>query len=383
MLRGILTGDDSTLLFLPLAHVFARLILFLCLDTDVPLAFARGMDRLDEDLPQTRPTFFLAVPRVFEKIFNGAQRKAQGPRARIFDFAVSTARAWSGEVDAGRPPGVLLSARRALADVLVYRKVRAALGGRLTHAVSGSAPLAPHLAHFFSAARITIVEGYGLTETTAPSTVNPPHAVRIGTVGRPLPGVEVRLAEDGEILIRGGNVFAGYFNNPEATAEAFTADGWLRTGDLGALDDDSYLRITGRKKEIIVTAGGKNVAPSLLEERLKAHRLISQVMVVGDQRPFIGALLTLESDELAAFAGEHSLHGSPAELSRSGEVRAELERAVEEANAVVSRAESIRKFVVLERDFDAEIDEITPTLKVRRQVILENFRAEIEELYQP
>jgi long-chain acyl-CoA synthetase len=380
-LRKMLEGDDSTLLFLPLAHVFARMVQFLCLETDVTLMFSRGIDQLKEDLGDTSPTFLLSVPRVFEKVFNGAQRQAEGPKAKVFDFAVSAAQEWSAAVDAGRDPGFGTKLKKGIADKLVYSKLRDGLGGRVRYCVSGGAPLAPHLAHFFHAAGITILEGYGLTETSAPATVNTPERMRIGTVGQPLPGVEIRIAEDGEILIRGGNVFRGYFNNEEASAEALDDEGWFASGDLGAIDDEGYVKITGRKKEIIVTAGGKNVAPAVLEERLKANRLVSQAMVVGDDRPFVGALVTLEPEELEAFAKEHELSGSVAELSQSDPVQEEIARAVAHANAAVSKAESIRKVVVLERDFSEDANELTPTLKLRRRNIHENFDAEIEGLY--
>jgi long-chain acyl-CoA synthetase len=380
-LRQMLEGDDSTLLFLPLAHVFARMVQFLCLESDVPLMYSQGIDHLAEDLGNTTPTFLLSVPRVFEKVFNGAQRKAEGPKAKVFDFAVSTAQEWSEAVNEGRSPGLVTNLKKAVSDKLVYSKLRDGLGGRVRYCVSGGAPLAPHLAHFFHAAGITILEGYGLTETSAPATVNTPDALRIGTVGRPVAGAEIQIAEDGEILIRGGNVFRGYYNNEEATAESITDDGWFRSGDIGEIDHDGFLKITGRKKEIIVTAGGKNVAPAVLEERLKANRLVSQAMVVGDNRPFIGALVTLEPEELAAFAKEHDLSGDVAELSQSDAVQAEVGRAVDHANQAVSKAESIRKVVVLERDFTEEEDELTPTLKLRRRNVERNFADEIEGLY--
>jgi long-chain acyl-CoA synthetase len=381
-LRRMLESGDSTLLFLPLAHVFARLVQFLCLESDVQLGYARSIEHLQEDLASFSPTFLLSVPRVFEKVFNGAQRRAEGPKRKVFDFAVATSREWSQTVDAGRNPGLVTKVKHAIADKLVYAKLSEALGGQVRYCVSGGAPLAPHLAHFFHAAGITILEGYGLTETSAPATVNTPESMRIGTVGQPLPGVGIRIADDGEILIRGANVFVGYWHNDDASKEVLTDDGWFHSGDLGEIDDDGFLRITGRKKEIIVTAGGKNVAPAVLEERLKANRLVSQAMVVGDNRPFIGAVVTLEPDELAAFAEEHELSGTPAELSKADAVRAEIDRAVEHANAAVSKAESIRKVVVLERDFTEEDNELTPTMKLRRSTIAEHFRDEIESLYE-
>jgi long-chain acyl-CoA synthetase len=381
VLQRILKDEDSTLLFLPLAHVFARLVQFLCLEAGVTLGYSRGIDKLAEDLPAFRPTFLLSVPRVFEKIFNGAQRKATGAKRKVFDFAVQSAFDWSEAVDAGRSPSLLTNLKHGIADKLVYAKLRDAMGGRAHHCVSGGAPLPPYLAHFFHAAGITILEGYGLTETTAPATVNSPDAMRIGTVGKPLPGVDIRIADDGEIVIRGGNVFSGYFHNDEATAEVIDDEGWFHTGDLGELDPDGFLKVTGRKKEIIVTAGGKNVAPAVLEERLKANRLISQAMVVGDNRPFVGALITLEPEELTAFAAENGVEGSPEELAQHEVVRAEIDRAVAKANEAVSRPESIRNYQVLDRDFSEEKDELTPTLKLRRAFVADHFADEIESLY--
>jgi len=381
-LKQLFGPDDSTLLFLPLAHVLARVILFGCLEADVQLGFARSVDTLQEDLASYRPTFLLAVPRVFEKVFNGAQRKAEGAKRKVFDFAVSTGEQWSTAVNEGRDPGLATNLKKNVADRLVYSKLRDGLGGRMSYCVSGGAPLAPYLAHFFHAAGVTILEGYGLTETTGPAAVNMPDAMRIGTVGQPLSGVEIRIADDSEILIRGGNVFQGYFNNDKATREVLDDDGWFSSGDLGELDDDGFLKITGRKKEIIVTAGGKNVAPAVLEERLKAHRLVSQAMVVGDNRPFIAALVTLDPDELAAYAKEEGLSGSTAaQLNDDPKVQAEVQKAVERANTAVSKAESIRKVVVLNRDFSEDEGELTPTLKVRRRDVHDHFTKEIEGLY--
>jgi len=368
---------DSTLLFLPLAHVFARIIQFGCLDNAVVLGYARSVETLVEDLQSFHPTFLLSVPRVFEKVFNTAQRKATGAKAKVFDFAVTTGREWSSSAS----PNPLTKAKKAIADALVYSKFRAALGGQVRYCVSGGAPLSPHLAHFFHAAGITILEGYGLTETSAASSCNSVRDMRIGSVGKPAPGVEFRVGDDGELHIKGPTVFRGYWHNEAATAEAIEADGWFHTGDLGRIDDDGYVWITGRKKEIIVTAGGKNVAPAVLEEGLKAHRLVSQAMVVGDNRPFVGALVTLEPDELAAFAKEHSLSGGAAELADHPTVREEVDKAVAAANDRVSKAESIRSYRVLPRDFDAEHDEVTPSLKLRRAKVVEHFADEIEQLY--
>ncbi|MBW3601927.1 MAG: long-chain fatty acid--CoA ligase [Actinobacteria bacterium] len=368
---------QSTLLFLPLAHVFARIIQFLCLENDTTIGYARSVGRLGEDLRSFQPTFLLSVPRVLEKVFNGARRKAEGPRRRVFDFAVSASRAWG----ASPAPSRRARVARAVADRLVYARVREGLGGRVRYCISGGAPLSPYLAHFFAAARVQVLEGYGLTETTAPATVDRPGRHRVGSVGPPLPGVEVRIADDGEVLVRGGNVFRGYWGNEAATAEVLDADGWFATGDLGELDDEGALRITGRKKELLVTAGGKNVAPAVLEERLKSHRLVSQAMCVGDGRPYVAALVTLDAEEARAFAAERDLPSSVPELARSGAVDEEIGRAVEQANAAVSRAESIRAFTVLERELEPERDEITPTLKIRRHVVADHFAEQIERLY--
>ncbi|MBA2318650.1 MAG: long-chain fatty acid--CoA ligase [Euzebyales bacterium] len=376
-LAALFGPEASTLLFLPLAHVFARIIQFVALESDVQMGYARSVEQLAEDLESFSPTFLLSVPRVFEKVFNGAQRKAEGAKAKVFNFAVQAAQDWASTDH----PGLAANLKRGLADKLVYSKLRHALGGKIRYCVSGGAPLAPHLAYFFHAAGITILEGYGLTETSAASCVNTPKAMRIGTVGQPSPGTEVMVAEDGELLMRGSGVFTGYWHNDQATGEVITDDGWFRTGDIGAIDDDGFVRITGRKKELIVTAAGKNVAPAVLEERLKSHRLVSQAMVVGDNRPFVAAVITLEPDELTAFAAEHGLSGGPAELRTDAQVLAELGKAVDHANAAVSKAESIRKITVLDRDFTEEHNEMTPTMKLRRRNIIENHSDEIEALY--
>jgi long-chain acyl-CoA synthetase len=376
-LAELFSPQDSTLLFLPLAHSFARIVQFACVENGVHTGYARSLETMTEDLPTFRPTFLLGVPRVFEKVFNGAQRKAGGGLTRkLFAGAVATARAWS----LAESPGVATAAKRALFDKAVYAKLRTALGGRVRYAISGGAPLAPHIAAFFHAAGVPILEGYGLTETSAATVVNPPKGLRIGTVGRPLAGVEIKIDEDGEVLLHSPGVFAGYWRNEQATREAFTADGWYRTGDLGALTDEGYLEITGRKKELIVTAGGKNVAPAVLEERLKAHRLVSQAMVVGDNRAFVTALITLDADELSAFARENALEPGDG-LADHPRVGAELQAAVDHANAAVSQAESVRAFRVLQRDFTEQHGELTPTMKIKRPVVAEHFADEIEELY--
>lgn len=382
-MQRIFGQDASTLLFLPLAHVFARVIQVACVERGVRLAHSADLARLPDDLAALRPSFLLAVPRVFERVYNGAQQRAQADgKGRIFDWADRTAVAYSQALDDGRPGWRLRLAHR-LCDRLVYRRLRAALGGRVGYAISGGAPLGARLGHFLRGIGITVLEGYGLTETSAAATVNLPHAVKIGTVGPPLPGVEIRIADDGEILIKGPILFQGYWRNEEATRETLTADGWLRTGDLGALDADGFLTISGRKKELIVTAGGKNLTPAPLEDRLRAHPLISQVVVVGDQRPYAAALITLDADALASWkrAAGRPEQADPAQLRADPELLAGLQSAVDEANKAVSRAESIRRFRVLPVDLTEENGYLTPTMKVKRALVQKDFAAEIEELY--
>ncbi|WP_088289380.1 long-chain fatty acid--CoA ligase [Kineosporia sp. A_224] len=371
----------STLLFLPLAHVFARFIQVLAVASGARLGHTADVKNLIEDLGGFRPTFVLAVPRVFEKIYNSAEAKAEaGGKGKIFHAAADTAIAWSQAVDTGRVP-LTLKARHALFDRLVYGKLRATLGGQVQYAVSGGAPLGTRLGHFFRGVGVTVLEGWGLTETTAPATVNTPEKIKIGTVGLPLPGVTVKVADDGELLVKGVNVLRGYFNNPTATADCLD-DGWFHTGDLGEIDSDGYVRITGRKKEIIVTAGGKNVAPSILEDRLRAHALVSQCMVVGDQRPFIAALVTLDAEMLPTWLANS---GKPpmdvAAAAQDPDVRAEVQRAVDHANQAVSKAESIRSFVVLDTDFTEAGGHLTPKLSLKRQVVLKEFAEQIEKIY--
>ncbi|MEV0664347.1 AMP-dependent synthetase/ligase [Actinomadura luteofluorescens] len=377
----IAVEGSSTLLFLPLAHVFARLIEVATIEGGIVLGHS-DVPNLLPDLASFRPTFLLAVPRVFEKVYNGAEQKAAADgKGKIFKAAAETAVAYSRALDGGGP-GLGLKARHRVFDVLVYRKLRAAVGGRVQYAVSGGAALGERLGHFFRGVGITILEGYGLTETTAPAAVNRPSAIKIGTVGPPIPGVDVRIAEDGEVLVRGVNVMRGYWNNEAATKEALE-DGWFHTGDLGSLDEEGFLRITGRKKEILVTAAGKNVAPAPLEDRLRAHPLISQCLVVGDGRKFISALVTLDEEALGPWKARH---GKPEamtvdELRRDPDLVAEIEAAVADANKSVSHAEAIKKHVVLGVDFTEEAGHMTPSLKVKRNVVMKDFADEIDALY--
>ncbi|MFD0483769.1 AMP-dependent synthetase/ligase [Kineococcus sp. GCM10028916] len=375
--------DAATLLFIPLAHVFARFIQALCLVSRIRMGHTADAKDLLPDLAGFRPTFILAVPRVFQKVFNGAeQRAASGGRfrARIFEQAALTADAWSRAIDTGGP-SVALRVRHRVFDRLVYSKLRTLMGGRVEYAVSGGAPMGEHLAHFFRGVGLVVLEGYGLTETTAPLTVNRPSRIKVGTVGPPLPGTDIAIAEDGEILARGVGVFHEYRGRAQETEEAF-ADGWFRTGDLGTLDDEGNLRITGRKKEIIVTANGKNVVPSALEDRLRAHALISQAVVVGDGRHFVACLLTLDEEALPGWGANHGRPGLDLAGARTdGEVLAELQKAVDKANESVSRAESIRKFRVLDDDFTVENGYLTPSLKVKRSEVLKDLAHQVEALY--
>ena len=383
MVTGI--GDASTLLFLPLAHVFARIIEVGCIESGVVLGHCGDLTALLPALASFRPTFILAVPRVFEKVYNSAEQKADSEKkGGIFRRAAEVAIAYSRALDApgGRPP-FALRAQHTLFDRLVYGKLRAALGGRVQYAVSGGAALSERLCHFFRGVGVIVLEGYGLTETTAAATVNRPDRNKIGFVGLPLPGVGIKIADDGEILISGKNVFPGYWRNEAATKEAFAEDGWFATGDVGGLDEEGFLKITGRKKEMIVTTGGKNVAPAVLEDRLRSHALISQCMVVGDGRPFIAALITLDPEALGPWKEKH---GKPADatvasLRDDPDLVADVQAAVDDANQAVSRAESIRKFRILEGDFTQEAGQLTVKLGIRRSVLLKDFAADIDALY--
>ncbi|MDQ1629798.1 MAG: long-chain acyl-CoA synthetase [Actinomycetota bacterium] len=373
--------DAATLLFLPLAHVFARVVEVGCVMARARVGHTADVKNLLADLEVFKPTFILSVPRVFEKVYNSAAQKAEvAGKGKIFHTAADTAIAFSEALDEGGP-GLGLRAKHAVFDKLVYSRLRAALGGKTRWSVSGGAPLGTRLGHFFRGIGLTIVEGYGLTETTAAATVNRPDHNRIGTVGRPLPGVTVRIAGDGEILIKGGIVFRGYYNNPAATAEALT-DGWFHSGDIGELDGDGYLRITGRKKELLVTAGGKNVAPAALEDRLRAHRLVSQCMVVGDAQPYIACLVTLDEEVLPVWLEQHGKPAmSVADAAVDPQVLAEIQVAVDQANASVSKAEAIKRFKVLPVDWTEETGELTPSLKLKRNVVMKEHADDVDALY--
>jgi long-chain acyl-CoA synthetase len=378
----IMRPGNSLLLFLPLAHVLARALSVTCLYARLTVGHTADVKNLVDDLGTFRPTFVVAVPRVFEKVYNGARQKAHGDgKGAIFDVAEATAVAYSEAIDNGGP-GLALKVKHAVFDKLVFSKLRAALGGRCEAAVSGGAPLGARLAHFFRGIGVPVLEGYGLTETSAAICVNTRDAFRVGTVGKPVMGNAVRIADDGEIMLSGGVVFGEYWNNKQATEESLE-DGWFHTGDLGRLDDDGFLWITGRKKEIIVTAGGKNVAPAVLEDRLRAHPLISQCMVVGDQKPFIAALITIDEEFLPAWKQRHgkAAEAAVADLVDDPELIADVQAAVDDANLAVSKAEAIRKFRILPVDFTEEGGEMTPSLKVRRAVVAKTYASEIAAIY--
>jgi long-chain acyl-CoA synthetase len=375
--------EPSTLLFLPLAHVFARIIQVGAVKRRVRLGHTSDIPHLVERLQGFRPTFVLAVPRVFEKVFNTASQRATADgRGGVFDRAARCAIDWSRAQDKGRVP-LRLRAEHAFFSRTVYPRLQQALGGRCRHAISGGAPLGERLGHFYRGIGLTILEGYGLTETTAALTVNLPEAHKVGTVGRPLPGTTVRVAEDGELLFAGGQVFAGYWNDESATREVLERDGWFHTGDVGEVDDEGFVRITGRKKEIIVTAGGKNVSPAVLEDRVRAHALVSQCLVVGDGQPFVAALVTLDTESVTPWAEARGKPTDPARLTEDEELLAAIQAAVDDANQAVSKAESIRKFVVLPHDWTEEGGQLTPSLKLKRSVVTHEERDEIAALYLP
>ncbi len=383
LLEDFFNAETSTLLFLPIAHVFGRAIEVGALAAGCTLGHTADVKNLLDDLAGFKPTFVLAVPRVFEKVYNSAKQHAHADgKGWIFDRAESVAITYSQATEKGSA-GPLLKAQHFLFDKLVYVRLRAALGGNCIAAVSGGAPLGARLGHFFRGVGVTIYEGYGLTETTAGVSVNQPNAIKVGTVGRPIGGATARVAEDGELLFKAPNIFRGYWKNPDATAEALEPDGWFHTGDIGEIDDDGFVRITGRKKELIVTAGGKNVAPAVLEDRARAHWLISQCLVVGDQKPFIAALITIDPESYPTWLEKN---GRPADtrledILDDPELRAEVQTAIDDANKAVSKAESIRKFVILGEDWTEAGGQLTPSLKLKRNVVHKEAADQIDSLY--
>ena len=380
VLPELFNDAGSTLLFLPLAHVFARLIQVACVESHARMGHTADIKNLLPDFATFQPTFILSVPRVFEKVYNTARQRAHGDgKGPIFDRAEATAIAYSTALSTGRV-SLFLKVQHAVFDRLVYTKLRAALGGKVAYAVSGGAPLGARLGHFFRGIGVTILEGYGLTETTAAGSVNTPAHLKVGTVGRPSPGVTVRIATDGEILMQGEHVLRSYWKNDTATAEAI-ADGWFHSGDIGEIDGDGFVRITGRKKELIVTAGGKNVAPAVLEDRLRAHPLVSQCLVVGDKQPFIACLVTIDAEALAPWAGEHHKAPDVGSLVDDVDLRAEVQTAVDEANKAVSKAEAIRKFTILPIDWTEEGGQLTPSFKLKRTAVMAECAAEVDALY--
>ncbi|MBU6277794.1 MAG: AMP-dependent synthetase/ligase [Actinomycetales bacterium] len=378
-----LAPNSSTLLFLPIAHVFGRVVQLGALRAGARLGHSPDIKDLLPGLQSFQPTFLLAVPRVFEKVYNSAQQKATADgKGNIFDKAAQVAIDYSRSLDDGGP-GLGLKLKHTLFDKLVYGKLRHAMGGHVRWAVSGGAPLGERLGHFFRGIGVTILEGYGLTETSAATTVNRPSSLRVGTVGQPFPGASVKVAQDGELLLAGAQIFQGYWNNPTATAEAIEPDGWFHSGDIGEIDDRGFVRITGRKKELIVTAGGKNVAPAVIEDRIRAHWLISQCMVVGDARPFVAALVTIDVE---AFPSWLKQAGKPedatvASMVDDPDLIAVIQTAVDEGNKAVSSAEAVKKFRILPVDWTEEGGQMTPSMKVKRNVVMKEYEADVAALY--
>jgi long-chain acyl-CoA synthetase len=380
VLPELFNSEGSTLLFLPLAHVFARLIQVASVETAVRMGHTADIKNLVADFGTFQPSFILSVPRVFEKVYNTYKQRAHADgKGKIFDAAEKVAIEYSKALEKGSV-SLPLKVQHGLFDKLVYTKLRAALGGKVAWAVSGGAPLGARLGHFFRGMGVTILEGYGLTETTAAGSVNTPAHIKIGTVGRPSPGCAVRIADDGEILMSGEHVLQGYWHNAQATNET-VVDGWFHSGDIGEIDEDGFLKITGRKKELIVTAGGKNVAPAVLEDRLRAHPLVSQCMVVGDQQPFIACLVTIDPEALGPWAASKGKSADMASLVDDPDLRAEIQAAVDDANKAVSKAEAIRKFTILPVDWTEEGGQLTPSLKLKRAVVMKEFAADVDALY--
>ncbi len=383
-ISDVVNPSHSTLLFLPLAHVFARFISVLCVHGGVKVGHQPDSKNVAPAMQSFKPHFLLAVPRVFEKVYNSAEQKAEaGGKGKIFRKAAHTAIAYSRALDTAAGPSLGLKIQHALFDRLVYKKLRAAMGGRVKYAVSGGGPLGERLGHFYRSIGLTVLEGYGLTETTAPVSIGRPNNLRIGKVGLMLPGTGIKIASDGEILLRGNNILRGYWRNPEATAAAFDGE-WFKSGDIGEIDDEGFISITGRKKELIVTAGGKNVAPATLEDPLRANPLVGQAIVIGDQKPFVAALISLDAEMLPIWLGNNGLDKGMtlAQAAKEPKVLAEIQAAVDRVNKHFSRAESIRKFTVIGQDLSEESGHLTPSLKIKREVVLRDFAPAVEEIYQ-
>jgi long-chain acyl-CoA synthetase len=381
---GALGDDELTYLYLPLAHSFALLIQFGTVALGATIAYwQRDPLKIMADLAEVKPTYFPSVPRIFEKIYTAATaaaEKAGGMKRVVFNWAIGVGRRMRATERAGKQPGFLLRRQYEIADKQVLSKIRNLFGGRIKLAVSGAAPINPEILRFFDAAGVLIVEGWGMTETSTAATIATAEDFKFGTVGKPFPGCEVRIAEDGEILVKGPNIFQGYYKNPEATAETLV-DGWLHTGDIGEIDADGYIKITGRKKDIIITAGGKNITPANLEAEIKQHPLVSQCVVVGDRRPYLVALVTLDPEEAAAFASEHGLPDDPEALVSNDQVRAAIEAHLEKVNSKFARVEQVKKIAILPHDLSQEGGELTPTMKVKRNVVADKYAGEIDALY--
>lgn len=380
----VLQEGKSTLIFLPLAHVFARFIEVLCIHSGIRVGHQPDAKNVGPAMVSFQPDFLLAVPRVFEKVYNTAEQKAEaGGKGKIFRTAAAAAIAYSEALDTKSGPSLKQKVLHKVFDTLVYSKLRAAMGGKVTHAISGGAPLGPRLGHFFRAIGLSVLEGYGLTETTAPAMIGRPSTgIKIGKVGKMLPGCGIKIADDGEIWLRGFNIMRGYWRNPTATAE--TMDGeWFKTGDIGELDEDGFLSITGRKKELIITAGGKNVSPAILEDPLRANPLIGQAVVIGDKKPFVAALVSLDKEMLPMWLGNNGgdANQSLEEAAKSELVLKEVQRAVDEVNKLVSKAESIRKFAIINTELTEESGHLTPSLKIKRNVVLNDFSPVVDEIY--
>jgi long-chain acyl-CoA synthetase len=381
--KNVLAGeDDITYLFLPLAHSFALLVQFGSFELGSTIAYwERDPMKIVPNLAEVRPTYFPSVPRIFEKIYTAATsavEKEGGVKKKLFDWSVSVGKKFRETERAGGTPNPLLKAQHSIADRLVLAKIRNLFGGRIRQAVSGAAPINPEILRFFDAAGVLVLEGWGMTETSTAATISTEDEFKIGTIGKPFPGIEIKIADDGEILVKGPNVFQGYYKNEEATRETLV-DGWLHTGDLGEIDADGYITITGRKKDIIITAGGKNITPANLEAEIKQHPLVSQCVVVGDRRPFLVALITLDPEEAAKYAAENEV--SVSALPNDPAVRADIQSHLDAVNEKFARVEQVKRFEILDHDLSQESGELTPTMKVKRNVVAEKHAGEIEALY--